>query len=421
MYINNPRWSGVPFILKCGKALNDRKAEIRIQFKPKPNNLFSDSVVHSNELVISIQPKALVYMKVMTKAPGLDSEIVETELDLSYPTRFLSRKPPEAYARLLLDVVRGDHAHFVRVDELNEAWRVFTPLLKEIEETKVQPILYHFGSRGPVESDDLIRSAGYKYGAGYTRRWKRRFESSSSLAEMETKFELNVKKLRQLRTAFINEMRRGLKDVGSTIKMIPSHVTTLPTGTEQGEVWAMDLGGTNCRVVKYPLLGDGRVGNPVETKAVVPASVKGGVCSEFMDWLVDRIEEAKVPDGATLGFTFSFPVQQTGIASGSLIHWTKGWTTRDVPGKDIVKLLQDCLRRRVSSRALCGDGVAPIVVGNVGLATGSRRERCCAGERHCGYLGGQALLRHGVQDRCHFGHRHERMLRREGRSCGQVA
>ena len=316
MYINNPRWSGVPFILKCGKALNDRKAEIRIQFKPKPNNLFSDSVVHSNELVISIQPKALVYMKVMTKAPGLDSEIVETELDLSYPTRFLSRKPPEAYARLLLDVVRGDHAHFVRVDELNEAWRVFTPLLKEIEETKVQPILYHFGSRGPVESDDLIRSAGYKYGAGYTRRWKRRFESSSSLAEMETKFELNVKKLRQLRTAFINEMRRGLKDVGSTIKMIPSHVTTLPTGTEQGEVWAMDLGGTNCRVVKYPLLGDGRVGNPVETKAVVPASVKGGVCSEFMDWLVDRIEEAKVPDGATLGFTFSFPVQQTGIASG---------------------------------------------------------------------------------------------------------
>ena len=306
-------------------------------------------------------------------------------------------------------------------DELNEAWRVFTPLLKEIEETKVQPILYHFGSRGPVESDDLIRSAGYKYGAGYTRRWKRRFESSSSLAEMETKFELNVKKLRQLRTAFINEMRRGLKDVGSTIKMIPSHVTTLPTGTEQGEVWAMDLGGTNCRVVKYPLLGDGRVGNPVETKAVVPASVKGGVCSEFMDWLVDRIEEAKVPDGATLGFTFSFPVQQTGIASGSLIHWTKGWTTRDVPGKDIVKLLQDCLRRRVSSRALCGGGVAPIVVGNVGLAAGSRRERGCAGERHCGYLGGQALLRHGVQDRCHFGHRHERMLRREGRSCGQVA
>lgn len=73
----------------CGtpQALNDRKAEIRIQFKPKPNNLFSDSAVHSNELVISIQPKEMVYMKVMTKAPGLDNEIVETELDLTYPTR----------------------------------------------------------------------------------------------------------------------------------------------------------------------------------------------------------------------------------------------------------------------------------------------------------------------------------------------
>ena len=218
----------------------------------------------------------------------------------------------EAYARLLLDVVRSGRAErgVASVHAAAEGDRGNQGAAHPV------PLRLSSESRGPVESDDLIRSAGYKYGAGYTRRWKRRFESSSSLAEMETKFELNVKKLRQLRTAFINEMRRGLKDVGSTIKMIPSHVTTLPTGTEQGEVWAMDLGGTNCRVVKYPLLGDGRVGNPVETKAVVPASVKGGVCSEFMDWLVDRIEEAKVPDGATLGFTFSFPVQQTGIASG---------------------------------------------------------------------------------------------------------
>ena len=54
---------------------------------------------------------------------------------------FLNRKPPEAYARLLLDVIRGDHAHFVRADELEEAWRVFTPLLKEVEAEGVNPIL----------------------------------------------------------------------------------------------------------------------------------------------------------------------------------------------------------------------------------------------------------------------------------------
>ena len=57
------------------------------------------------------------------------------------PRSFLNRKPPEAYARLLLDVIRGDHAHFVRADELEEAWRVFTPLLKEVEAEGVNPIL----------------------------------------------------------------------------------------------------------------------------------------------------------------------------------------------------------------------------------------------------------------------------------------
>lgn len=83
---------------------------------------------------------------------------------------------------------------------------------------------YDFGSRGPIESDELIRSAGYKYGSGYTRKWKRRFESSSALAFLEESFELNVKSLRHLRNTFVNEMRRGLKNVGSTIKMIPSYV-----------------------------------------------------------------------------------------------------------------------------------------------------------------------------------------------------
>lgn len=69
--VNNPRWAGVPFILKCGKALNDRKAEIRIQFREKPNTLFNRvTTVHNNELVIRIQPKEAVYLKVGRQCAG---------------------------------------------------------------------------------------------------------------------------------------------------------------------------------------------------------------------------------------------------------------------------------------------------------------------------------------------------------------
>ena len=61
----------------------------------------------------------------------------------------------------MLDVLRGDKTHFVRIDELNEAWRVFTPLLHQIESSRVQPSIYPYGSRGPIESDELIHRTGY--------------------------------------------------------------------------------------------------------------------------------------------------------------------------------------------------------------------------------------------------------------------
>jgi glucose-6-phosphate 1-dehydrogenase len=67
---------------------------------------------------------------------------------------------PEAYARLLLDVIRGDHAQFVRSDELAAAWAIFTPLLHRIEGERVLPFVYPFGSRGPSAADDLIRRCG---------------------------------------------------------------------------------------------------------------------------------------------------------------------------------------------------------------------------------------------------------------------
>ena len=101
---------------ECGKALNERKAEIRIQFREPPNSLFKGpgSKAHNNELVLRIQPSEAVYLKMMCKMPGLEFFPAETELNLSYQARYPTHPPPEAYARLILDVLRGDQSQFVR-------------------------------------------------------------------------------------------------------------------------------------------------------------------------------------------------------------------------------------------------------------------------------------------------------------------
>jgi len=158
LHINNGRWKGVPFILKCGKALNERKAEIRIQFNEHPQHLFPKAA--RNELVLRVQPNEAVYMKFNAKAPGMNEGTIETELDLTYNERFDARLP-DAYERLIYDVLRGDHNLFVRVDELEAAWKIFTPILHQIENEKIVAKIYPFGSRGPPEADDLASKYGF--------------------------------------------------------------------------------------------------------------------------------------------------------------------------------------------------------------------------------------------------------------------
>ena len=154
-------WIGTPFILKCGKALNEKKADIRIQFKPPFNKLFTD--VSPNELVLRVQPDEAVYLKLTTKKPGLEGGVSHTELDLSYKQRFQdeAKDLPDAYERLIFDVLRGDHNLFVRADELIAAWKIFTPILHQLQREKVKPTIYEFGSRGPKEADDLTHRYGY--------------------------------------------------------------------------------------------------------------------------------------------------------------------------------------------------------------------------------------------------------------------
>jgi len=163
LWINNPRWEGVPFILKAGKALNEAKVEIRIQYKDVTQGIFKD--IARNELVIRIQPSEAVYIKMNTKTPGLYTRAMPTEMDLTYKRRFTDTRIPEAYEALILDAFKGDHSNFVRDDELDGAWKIFTPILHWIEGRSgpaPKPLPYPYGSRGPKELDSFTEKYGFR-------------------------------------------------------------------------------------------------------------------------------------------------------------------------------------------------------------------------------------------------------------------
>ena len=174
-FIKNERWDGVPFILKAGKALNEQKTEIRIQFRDVTSGIFKD--IARNELVIRVQPNESVYIKMNSKLPGLTMKTVVTELDLTYRRRFSDLIIPEAYESLILDAIKGDHSNFVRDDELDASWKLFTPLLNYLDEhAEIVPTEYPYGecakmvnnsdglgSRGPKMLDEFTASFGYRF------------------------------------------------------------------------------------------------------------------------------------------------------------------------------------------------------------------------------------------------------------------
>ena len=153
-YIKNERWDGVPFIMKAGKALNEQKTEIRVQFKDVTSGIFKD--IPRNELVMRIQPNESVYIKMNSKLPGLTMQTVVTELDLTYRRRFSDLKIPEAYESLILDCIKGDHSNFVRDDELDASWRIFTPLLHYLDDNKeIIPMEYPYGKQAREIGDSV--------------------------------------------------------------------------------------------------------------------------------------------------------------------------------------------------------------------------------------------------------------------------
>lgn len=155
LHIQNPRWEGVPFLLHAGKAMDEKKTEVRIRFKNVPGNMFcSDGACPAaNELVIRIQPDEGMHFRITNKIPGLEMALEQQSLDLHYHAAF-SGVIPQAYESLLLDALRGDKGLFIRDDELAAAWDIFTPILHELEEENVVPEPYAIGSTGPQAAQD---------------------------------------------------------------------------------------------------------------------------------------------------------------------------------------------------------------------------------------------------------------------------
>ncbi|KAK9117604.1 hypothetical protein Sjap_016551 [Stephania japonica] len=168
LFINNARWDGVPFLMKAGKALHTKRAEIRVQFRHVPGHLYSRSFGTdldraTNELVIRVQPDEAIYLKINNKVPGLGMRLDRSNLNLHYAARY-AKEIPDAYERLLLDAIEGERRLFIRSDELDAAWSLFTPLLKELEKKKIVPEFYPYGSRGPVGAHYLAARHNVRWG-----------------------------------------------------------------------------------------------------------------------------------------------------------------------------------------------------------------------------------------------------------------
>ena len=161
--IDNWRWAGVPFYLRTGKRMAARRSDIVIQFKPVPHSIFGASETQANKLVIRLQPDEGVRLFIQIKEPGPGGlRIKSLPLNLSYAENFMVRYP-DAYERLLMDVVRGNLALFMRRDEVEAAWAWTDELIAAWEEKELKVEPYAAGSDGPVASAVMMERDGRKW------------------------------------------------------------------------------------------------------------------------------------------------------------------------------------------------------------------------------------------------------------------
>jgi glucose-6-phosphate 1-dehydrogenase len=160
--IGNWRWNGVPFYLRTGKRLASRVSEIVIGFRPIPHSVFDGTAgpISPNRLVLRLQPDEGVKLWLMIKDPGPGGmRLSYVPLDMSFAKAFNVRNP-DAYERLLMDVVRGNQTLFMRRDEVEAAWDWIDPVLDAWRESPDLPKTYTAGTWGPSAAVALIERDG---------------------------------------------------------------------------------------------------------------------------------------------------------------------------------------------------------------------------------------------------------------------
>ena len=198
-----------------------------------------------------------------------------------------------------------------------------------------------------------------------------------ALKTLRSSFEMPASTMSQLMKFFLAEAAKGLAGAESSMRMLPTFVNSRVTGKERGDFYALDLGGTNFRVLRLTLLGDGKVGPVTQGKFNVPAAIKQGTGEQLFGFLADSVatflatECGGNPSGV-MGFTFSFPTEQAALDHGKLIVWNKEFSASGCVGEDVVAMLQEQLTARginLEIKALAND-----TVGTMEAAAYSRPE-----------------------------------------------
>ncbi|MET9443862.1 glucose-6-phosphate dehydrogenase [Streptomyces sp. NPDC006610] len=164
--VDNRRWAGVPFYLRTGKRLGRRVTEIAVVFQRAPHSPFDSTATEElgqNAIVIRVQPDEGMTVRFGSKVPGTSMEIRDVTMDFAYGESF-TESSPEAYERLILDVLLGDANLFPRHQEVEESWRILDPI-EEYWAAHGRPAQYASGSWGPVEADEMLARDG--------RSWRR--------------------------------------------------------------------------------------------------------------------------------------------------------------------------------------------------------------------------------------------------------
>jgi glucose-6-phosphate 1-dehydrogenase len=166
LFIDNWRWSGVPFYLRTGKRLPKRGSEVAIQFKEVPSVLFNqhpDVPLEPTVLTLKVQPEEGLSMRIASKLPGPKVRIYPVKMEFNYASSY-GATSPEAYERLILDVMAGDATLFMRRDHVETAWKWVMPILETWSGERVLNLPeYQCGTWGPIEADRLIQADGRQW------------------------------------------------------------------------------------------------------------------------------------------------------------------------------------------------------------------------------------------------------------------